>query len=177
MKLIGKLNPIIRGWANYYSCVVSKDAYRHQDYLMYQKLKAWAKHRHPNKSGKWVSNKYWHTNGGDNWVFSTTQEKNPLRLFKHGETPIVRHEKVKGDASPYDSNQIYWSKRRGAHPEMPTRVVTLLKKQKGKCTHCGLYFREEDVLEVNHATPKFKGGKDQYPVNQKVFHQRAIAKI
>ncbi|MEH2309760.1 group II intron maturase-specific domain-containing protein [Nostoc sp.] len=128
VKLIGKLNPIIRGWANYYSCVVSKDTYYHQDYLMYQKLRAWAKRRHPNKSGEWVSNKYWHTNGGDNWVFSTIQEKNPLRLFKHGETLIVRHEKVKGDASPYDGNLIYWSKRIGTHPEMPTRVATLLKK-------------------------------------------------
>lgn len=31
--LINKLNPIIRGWANYYATQVSKVAYRDQDYL------------------------------------------------------------------------------------------------------------------------------------------------
>lgn len=36
--LVRNLNPVIRGWANYYSTVVSKDAYARQDYLMYQKL-------------------------------------------------------------------------------------------------------------------------------------------
>ncbi|WP_257237103.1 HNH endonuclease [Nostoc sp. 'Peltigera malacea cyanobiont' DB3992] len=45
---------------------------------------------------------------------------------------------------------------------MPNRVATLLKKQKGKCTHCGLFFRENDVMEVDHKIPKSKGGKDLY---------------
>ena len=50
----------------------------------------------------------------------------------------------------------------GKNPEMPTRVAKLLKAQKGKCTHCGLHFREEDVMEVDHIIPKSKGGKDEY---------------
>ncbi len=129
---------------------------------MYPKLKAWAQHRHPKKSGGWVTKKYWQTIGGDNWVFATRQEgKNPMRLRSHTETKIIRHVKVKGDASPYDGNLIYWSLRMGEHPETTTRVATLLKKQKGKCTHCGMYFREEDVLEIDHITPKSLGGKDE----------------
>ena len=94
--LIGKLNPIIIGWSNYYSTVVSKVAYADVDNLMYPKLKAWAKRRHPKKSGKWVAKKYWQTIGGDNWVFATRQEgKNPMRLRTHAETQIIRHVKVK----------------------------------------------------------------------------------
>ncbi|MEH2465787.1 HNH endonuclease [Nostoc sp.] len=85
-----------------------------------------------------------------------------MRLRSHAETLIVRHVKVKGDASPYDGNLIYWSTRMGEHPEVSTRVATLLKAQKGKCTHCQLYFREEDVLEVDHKIPRSKGGKDEY---------------
>ncbi|MEH1871946.1 HNH endonuclease [Nostoc sp.] len=50
----------------------------------------------------------------------------------------------------------------GKNPEMPKRVTTLLKKQKGKCTHCGLFFREDDLLEVDHKIPKSQGGKDIY---------------
>jgi RNA-directed DNA polymerase len=171
MALISQLNPVITGWSNYYSTVISKVIFSDLDNLMYPKLKAWAQHRHPKKSGGWVSKKYWQTIGGDNWVFATRQEgKNPMRLRSHTETKIIRHVKVKGDASPYDGNLIYWSSRMGEHPETTTRVATLLKKQKGKCTHCGMYFREEDVLEIDHITPKSLGGKDEYK-NLQILHR------
>ncbi|MEG4857023.1 group II intron reverse transcriptase/maturase [Microcoleus sp. K1-B6] len=170
--LISHLNPIIRGWANYYATVVSKVAYSDIDNLMYQKLRAWAKHRHLNKNGEWVSKRYWHPINGDNWVFATRKEgsSNPIRLLNHADTPIVRHVKVKGELSPYDGNLVYWSTRMGNNPEMPNRVAKLLKKQKGKCTHCGLFFREDDVMEIDHRIPKSQGGKDSYD-NWQLLHR------
>ncbi len=138
---------------------------------MYQKLKAWGKYRHPQKSMGWVTKKYWQTIGGNNWVFATRQSGEiSMRLRSHAETPIIRHVKVKGEASPYDGNLIYWSSRMGTHPEATKRMATLLKKQKGKCTHCGLYFRDEDVLEIDHITPKNVGGKDEYK-NLQILHR------
>jgi RNA-directed DNA polymerase len=169
--LISSLNPIIRGWSNYYSTVVSKEIYSKIDHLTYQKLEAWAKHRHPNKGKSWVANKYWQSIGDRNWVFATREEgKNSLRLLLHADTFIVRHVKVKGESSPYDGNLVYWSSRMGNNPEMPKRVAKLLKAQKGKCTHCGLYFRENDVMEVDHIIPKSKGGKDEYK-NIQLLHR------
>jgi Retron-type reverse transcriptase len=161
--LINHLNPIIRGWAKYYATVVSKEAYAELDYLMYQKLNAWAKRRHPKKNGGWISKKYWHTIGGENWVFATREEGETLfRLLSHVSTPVVRHVKVKGESSPYDGNLVYWSTRMGNSPEMPNRVSKLLKRQKGKCAYCDMFFREYDVMEVDHKIPKSKGGKDSY---------------
>lgn len=58
----------------------------------------------------------------------------------------------------------------GNNPEMPKRVTTLLKRQKGKCAHCGLYFRESDVMEVDHRIPKSQGGKDSYD-NWQLLHR------
>jgi RNA-directed DNA polymerase len=169
--LIKNLNPIIKGWANYYATVVSKVTYSRIDYLMYQKLEAWATRRHPNKNKGWVANKYWHTVDGNNWVFATRKEgDNPYRLFSHADTPIVRHVKVKGKSSPYDGNLVYWSTRMGDNPEMPNRISKLLKKQKGKCAHCCLYFREEDVMEIDHKIPKSQGGKDSYE-NRQLLHR------
>ena len=169
--LISHLNPIIRGWANYYATVVSKVAYSVIDYLTYQKLRAWAKRRHSKKNGEWVSKRYWQSIGGDNWVFATKKEDlTSLRLLNHADTPIVRHVKVKGESSPYDGNLVYWSTRMGNNPEMPNRISKLLKKQKGKCTHCGLFFRENDVLEVDHKIPKSQGGKDIYD-NVQLLHR------
>ncbi|MBE9036100.1 group II intron reverse transcriptase/maturase [aff. Roholtiella sp. LEGE 12411] len=169
--LISHLNPIIRGWANYYATVVSKKTYSDIDYLMYQKLRAWAKRRHHKKNGGWVSKRYWQSIGGKNWVFATRKEGlTPLRLLNHADTPIVRHVKVKSESSPYDGNLVYWSTRRGNNPEMPIRISTLLKKQEGKCTHCEMFFRDDDVMEVDHITPKSQGGKDEYK-NLQLLHR------
>ncbi|ALB39335.1 MULTISPECIES: group II intron reverse transcriptase/maturase [unclassified Anabaena] len=169
--LISRLNPIIRGWANYYATAVSKVAFSDIDDLTYQKLSSWAKRRHPKKNGEWVSKRYWQSIDGDNWVFATRKEGlTPLRLINHADTPIVRHVKVKGESSPYDGNLVYWSSRMGNNLEMPTRVSKLLKKQKGKCTHCGMFFREDDVMEVDHIIPISKGGKDEYK-NLQLLHR------
>lgn len=170
--LIRELNPIIKGWSNYYSTVCSKGIFTAIDRLMFIKLKRWAKRRHPRKSWKkWITKKYWQTIGGRNWVFATRQmAKNPMRLVSHDKTPISRHIKVRGKVSPYDGNLIYWSSRMGEHPEVTKRVATLLKEQKGKFTHCGLYFREEDVLEIDHIIPQKLGGKSSYE-NLQILHR------
>ncbi len=86
---------------------------------------------------------------------------NPLKLFNHAETKIVRHIKVKGVASPMDGNLIYWSARMGKHPQMPRSKAFLLQRQKGKCNLCGLYFREGDKLELDHILPKSNGGTNR----------------
>ncbi|WP_375490891.1 group II intron reverse transcriptase/maturase [uncultured Nostoc sp.] len=169
--LIKHLNPIIIGWVNYYSTVVSKETFSEIDHLVYQKLSRWAKRRHPGKSGTWVSNKYWHTIGGNNWVFSVTRDgKVAETLIDHASKKIVRHVKVKGIASPFDGNLKYWSSRRGEHPLVPKRVAILLKKQQGKCNHCGLYFREDDLAEIDHIIPMSLGGKDRYE-NLQALHR------
>lgn len=169
--VIRQLNPIIRGWSNYYSTQVSAATFSKLDYLVYKKLYAWARKRHRNKSVSWRAKKYWHTIGNNNWNFAS-KENNKInaRLVRHSETPIVRHVKVKGTASPYDGHLKYWSTRMGKHPEVPTRIAILLKAQKGKCTHCGLIFREEDVMEVDHIIPKSIGGKDEYK-NLQLLHR------
>jgi RNA-directed DNA polymerase len=162
--LISKLNPIIRGWSNYYSTVVSKETFSKLDNLVYQKLRAWARIRGKGSINK---DKYWRTVGDRNWCFST---EDGLILRTHSETPIVRHIKVKGESSPYDGDWKYWSKRKGEYPGTPTRVAKLLKRQNGKCTHCGLYFTDTDIVEVDHIVPKSLGGKDTYD-NLQLLHK------
>jgi len=162
--LISKLNPVIRGWSNYYSTVVSKETFSKCDNLSYDKLRAWARTRGKGSINK---DKYWRTVGDQNWCFST---EDGLELRSHAATPIVRHVKVKGKASPYNGDWIYWSKRRGEYPETSTKVSKLLKGQKGVCTHCGLYFTSIDIVEVDHITPKSLGGKDEYK-NLQLLHR------
>jgi RNA-directed DNA polymerase len=169
--LIARLNPIIRGWSNYYSSQVSKETYSKLDNLVYGLLRRWACKRHPNKNGEWVADKYWHTVGRDNWTFAHKANGEIAGyLYKHGKTKIVRHVKVKGEASPYDSNLPYWATRMEKHPEVPTRVSKLLKAQKGKCKHCERTFKPGDLWEVDHIIPRIFGGKDVYE-NLQLLHR------
>jgi RNA-directed DNA polymerase len=57
--LIRLLNPIIRGWCNNFSTVVSKETFSKLDNLTYGMLKRWCKRRHPTKSKTWVNRKYY----------------------------------------------------------------------------------------------------------------------
>jgi RNA-directed DNA polymerase len=168
--LIKNLNPIIRGWCNYFSTVVSQKIFSRLWHLVVWKLLKWGRHRHRNKSKKWIRRKYFKTVEGNNWVFATGEGNNPLKLIQHSSTEINRYVKVKGMASPYDGNWIYWSSRMGVHPEIPARVAKLLKRQKGKCAHCDNYFKDGDSIEVDHIIPKSKGGRESYD-NWQLLHR------
>lgn len=56
--LIWKLNPVIRGWANFHSHVVSKAIFGRVDFEITKALWKWARRRHPKKSKKWIKKWY-----------------------------------------------------------------------------------------------------------------------
>lgn len=141
-----------------------------QDHLVYQKLRAWGRYRCGNV--KKAIKKHYTKIGKRNWVFATKEgNANPLRLLTHSEfgSSSIDYVKVKGEVSPYDGNLVYWSTRLGKNPDLPNKKAKLLKQQKGKCKWCGLYFREEDILEEDHIIPIVLGGKDIYK-NLQLLH-------
>ena len=156
-ELIISLNKSNPGWARYYRAIVSKVVYSKLDMCLYTMLAQWAKWRHRNKGRKWRYKRYWHRHG-EREVFSTPEG---LKLHFHAAAmKIQRHEKVAGTASPYDGRLAYWAKRNYEHPLTKTRMGTILRNQQGKCVWCGHYFRDEDLIEIDHFVPKRLGGKD-----------------
>ncbi|WLH14784.1 group II intron maturase-specific domain-containing protein [Pseudomonas hefeiensis] len=53
VNLIGLLNPILRGWANYHSQVVAKKVFNQVDSEVWTMLWRWAVKRHPCKGTRW----------------------------------------------------------------------------------------------------------------------------
>jgi len=143
--LITTLNPIIRGWTNYYRTCVAKRTFNKLDREMHARLMAWAAHRHPNRSHRWRYRRYWRQRGL-RMVFSDGERV----LNGYAEAPIVRHVKVRGEKSPYDGDWVYWGARLGRDPTRPGRVIRLLKQQQGRCGNCGLPLTTEDVVEIHH---------------------------
>ena len=156
--LIKELDAIIRGWSNYYKTVCSKSEYSRCDFILQQQLWAWATRRHQNKNKHWIRRRYWKEGEGQHSIFATPEQYD---LRKHSATVIQRHVKVKGTASPYDGNLLYWSQRLKNHPTTRGTLAMLLQKQQSKCKWCGLAFREEDHIEIDHITPKSSGGTEK----------------
>ncbi|NEQ78497.1 MAG: group II intron reverse transcriptase/maturase [Okeania sp. SIO2C9] len=165
--LIAKLNPVIKGWSNYFSAVVSKEVFSEIDNLLWKRLWRWANRRHPNKLAKWVKKKYFpKVKKNRNWVLNDGE----YILNLHSDVPIIRHIKVKGNKSPYDGDWTYWGSRTGKHPGVRKEVTTLLKRQKNKCASCGLTFRPNDLIEVDHIIPRSEGGDNTYE-NKQLLHR------
>jgi RNA-directed DNA polymerase len=107
--LIGLLNPVIRGWANYYRHVVSSQAFHRLDHFIWMALWRWAVRRHPNKGKRWVKRRYFPALGSRSWMFACVNgeecrdgKPDLMVLAKAADIKIRRHVKVKADANPYD---------------------------------------------------------------------------
>jgi RNA-directed DNA polymerase len=145
--LIKDLNPVIRGWSNYYSTVVSSRTFAACDMVLYTQLVSWAKWRHAKKGRRWRKQKYWRSIEGRE-VFAVSDT---FKLGQHSQTHIIRpYVKVRGNASPYDGNMLYWSQRLKKHPLLSQTKAKLLQKQQGKCRWCELHFRDGDLMELDH---------------------------
>lgn len=147
VELINALNPIIRGWSAYYRTVVSSQVFTACDNVLFHQLLRWGNAKHPQKGSHWKRKKYWRTKQGRRWVFATPEG---AEIRTHSKTRIRRHTKVKGYASPYDGNLLYWTQRLKTHPGIRGTLAKLLQQQRGKCTWCGLLFKDGDLIEVDH---------------------------
>ena len=113
-ELVSKLNPIIRGWANYYCYSSAKETSNYIDYQIWKMLWQWCLrcHKKENKGKKWIRRRYFMEIDKKKWIFGERKENALLfcRSFRAG----VRYAPIKGYNSPYDPNlRDYWLKRYG----------------------------------------------------------------
>ena len=114
--LVGKLNPILRGWANYHRHVVSSKVFSYIDWQIFRMLWRWARRRHRKKGNRWVQNRYWHVTPETNRFTAKWTEMSKkcytLSLFRLSDLPIRRHIRIKGAANPYSyAWQDYFTQR------------------------------------------------------------------
>ena len=137
--VLAKINPIARGWANYYRGAASSRTFAALDRYLWQLTYKWACYSHANKPKPWIISRYYgrfNPASQDRWVFGNRD--NGAYLPKLGWTKIVRHSLVTGAASPDDPALTgYWAQRRGKNPPLLDRsVLILLARQKGRCPLC-----------------------------------------
>jgi RNA-directed DNA polymerase len=178
-QLIAKLNPIIRGWANYHRHVVSKKTFANIEYQLFQALWRWAKRRHHNKSNHWIYTKYFRPNHKRSSGFygvlkGKDGSTHPQRLVKVDKIPIKRHVKVKAEANPFaPAWERYFERRLDA--KMATEwkgrrsLLHLWQSQNGICPLCQDKITQSTGWESHHIIHKANGGPDTFD-NRVLLH-------
>ena len=142
-ELIDALNPTITGWANYHQSVVSSEAFHKLDSRIWNMLWHWAKRRHPNTPKHWIADKYWHSIGNRNWVFSDGTKY----LKSLSDTKIVRHIKLKLNMNPH-LDKDYFALRK-----LKLRVKKLTGIAKKTCDKVKNFCKPETVTMTNNCCP------------------------
>ncbi|MBV7333531.1 HNH endonuclease [Chloroflexi bacterium TSY] len=168
--LIMKLNPVIRGWANYHRHVVSKQVFADIDHHIHWALWRWAKHKHPQKSPGWIQQKYFDGQDGQRNVFHThTADKDgkrvTTRLFLAAKLPIRRHIKIRNTANPYDPAwELYFEERqyRQTLTDFWDRswFKHLWTRERGLCPVCGELITRQTGWHNHHIHWRVYGGSD-----------------
>lgn len=122
--LIAQLNPKIIGWANYYRSVVSSRIFNYLDHKLLFVVLRRLKQIHRTRSIRWISKRYFRRINRYKWTFyhDLGLGKRPMTLARYATIKIKRHVKVKGNASIYDDNLLYWSKRLKNLPHISERT-------------------------------------------------------
>lgn len=121
--MIQKLNPVMRGWANYHRHIESSKVYSRLDYILYNSLWQWLKKRHSNKSRSWIKKTYFSLSERNWFAVHYRDHKGKLKtaeLIKFGDIHIEPHTKVKQDANPFNPEydeyfKNKWKKRQIRH--------------------------------------------------------------
>jgi RNA-directed DNA polymerase len=166
-RVIKELNPVIRGWANYYRHCAAKHVFQKVRHAQWQMLWRWAKRRHPTKGSKWVKARYFRNDSY--WTFY----EGKAELVKPDVTPITRFTKVTGKNSPYDPTlRQYWVERKKQQVRRETyekQRLILHQSQGYRCALCRIPFIAGETIETDHIIPTSHGGADDLS-NKRLVH-------
>jgi len=166
--LIGRLNPIITGTANYWKTQVAKEKFSDIDHYVWQKTRRWLNRSHPDKSWKWKIEKYFKPDktgqSKAKWILTDHKTGNQLKRMQW--TAIKRHVMIEHDSTPFDSSLTEYFRKRDIREFENNNVSSrqkLAKKQNYVCPMCKRSITDfREGLEVHHIVPKHHGGNNEY---------------
>jgi RNA-directed DNA polymerase len=185
-QLIKKLNPIIVGWCNYFRYSECVKDFTQVEYALFGQIRAWVFRRKSKglKTAHEIKRKYFppdttitfnKTKHKGNWILvgedlDRQKDKKQVFLVYPSWIKSENYGKIKDCASPFDGNHLYWAQRSTKYGSFNTTERKLLKKQHGKCTLCGLYFKPGETLEKDHILRLADGGKETIS-NLQIVHR------
>jgi RNA-directed DNA polymerase len=164
VNLIGLLNPILRGWANYHRGAVAKAIFAKVDATIWRWIWRWACRRHPNKGKPWIKERYFRRQGRRDWIFAADTERTTLRLVRTSDTPIRRQVPIKAEANSFEPGWETYFEARHGHQMAESlagrgKLLRLWQDQEGGCLVCGEKITPDTGWNVHHLIRRCDGGK------------------
>ena len=111
-----KLNPVIRGWANYHRTIQASRTFSNVHKFINEALFKWAKRCNPRKTPRWIRQRHFGlSNKGRLSCMVKDDRGKPrfLELLSPCDVPIVRYIKIRGISNPFKiEDKAYFAMRR-----------------------------------------------------------------
>lgn len=144
--LIFTLNPIIKGWGNYYQFCAATETFRKTDNAIFQKIWRWCLRRHHNKGLAWIKNRYFHKMGNRDWIFSTEVSRKKGNsyhsLVSLTDIKIKKYPQLKAAYNPFDPAWDDYTEQRAVTKmkfslKGRKSLIYIWERQERKCPLCG----------------------------------------
>lgn len=153
--LISDLNPVLRGWTNYY-----RDSYHSQEvfqsigHYIYQLWWKWAQKKHPKRNKNWIYKRYIFKTKKRSWRIGESED---ILLFDVTQAKQIETKSLRNNVNPY-SDENYYVERTVIRNSEKFRAA-IYRKHNFKCFVCeqALYGPEE--VHLHHVIPRKDGGE------------------
>jgi RNA-directed DNA polymerase len=153
--LIKDLNPILRGWTNYYrSSYHSQEIFQSIGHYVYQSWWRWALKKHPKRPKNWIYNHYIFKTDKRSWNIGASQE---ILLFDVTQAKQIKIKALKNNVNPYMNEEYYVSRSLIIDAERFRKAI--YKKYNFKCPVCDQALLGEENIHLHHIIPRKEGGE------------------
>jgi RNA-directed DNA polymerase len=152
--LISDLNPVLRGWTNYYrDSYHSQKVFQSVGHYIYQLWWKWAQKKHPKRNKNWIYNRYIFKTMKRSWRIGESED---VLLFDITQAKQIKTKSLRNKVNPY-TDENYYVERTVIRESEKFRAAIYIKYN-FKCYVCeqALYGPEE--VHLHHVIPRKDGG-------------------
>jgi RNA-directed DNA polymerase len=152
--LIKDLNPILRGWSNYYrSSYHSQKIFQSIGHYVYQSWWRWARKKHPTRTKKWIYSQYIFKSDKRSWNIGASKE---IQLFDITQAKQIKVNSLKSNINPYTDEEYYISSSLTVDAERFRKAI--YNKYNFRCPVCNQALFGEEDIHLHHIIPRKDGG-------------------
>lgn len=153
--LIKDLNPILRGWANYYrSSYHSQQVFQSIGHYVYQIWWKWAQKKHTRPNKNWIYTKYIFKTLRRSWQIGLSQDQ---LLFDITQAKQIKVSNLRNHINPYINDEYYISRSIIRDAERFRKAV--YKLYNFRCYSCKQSLYGPEKIHLHHLISRKDGGK------------------
>lgn len=153
--IIRKLNPVTRGWTNYYRVSFhSQKQFAHLSNYIYLLWWRWALRTHPNRSKKWIHSKYIFKTSTHSWQIGI---KSTMLILYPTNVKSIKTAAMKVNINPYVDKEYFEKRYKILDVEKFRKTIYI--KHGYKCAACGELLGDTEQIDLHHIVPRSEGGK------------------